>query len=158
MANSDAPIVSEPKKEPAREDLKEVVLSKPVKERLRREVAVAIRNEVFSGPIPHPETLAAYERVYPGAAKIICDDFQTNSEHIRSLNKESFIAHKEEIEKNRAAAERLLWGMLIATVVLALTGHDWVAGILATTSIGTIVGGFLLKRKARSNTSNRPNE
>lgn len=41
----------------------------------------------FSGPLPPPEILEKYDQVYPGAAKIILDAFQSQGEHRQSLER-----------------------------------------------------------------------
>ena len=52
--------------------------------RLRVQETLAIRAKFFSGPLPPPEHLAAYERTMSGAAKSIFQAFETEGEHRRS--------------------------------------------------------------------------
>lgn len=47
----------------------------------------------FSGPLPHPEVLAYYEQVHPGAAKQLFDDFLAESAHRRHLERR--VVHAE---------------------------------------------------------------
>jgi hypothetical protein len=42
---------------------------------------VSITEEHFTGPLPHPETLRAYNEIHPGAAKLILDRFEAQSDH-----------------------------------------------------------------------------
>ena len=52
--------------------------------RLRVQETLAVRSELFSGPLPHPEHLAAYERIMPGAAESIFQAFAAEGEHRRA--------------------------------------------------------------------------
>lgn len=116
-------------------------------EEIARVVAVSeIRHERHSGPMPSPAQLAEYENVLPGTAKIIRDEFQANSAHVRVMESKAVEYTKQDNVDNRKVAERLVWAALGATVLLALTGHDWVAGTVAVSTVGAVVTGFLNKR------------
>lgn len=41
--------------------------------------------KVSSGPVPPPEVLEGYERIVPGSAKLIFDNFEAESTHRRKL-------------------------------------------------------------------------
>lgn len=43
-------------------------------------------------------------------------------------------------------AERLVWGSLLISAGLALTGHDWVAGVIAAATVAAVVTGFISNR------------
>ena len=43
----------------------------------------------FSGPLPHPEILAKYENVFPGAAERIFQMAENQANHRRSMEKDS---------------------------------------------------------------------
>ncbi len=45
------------------------------------------KSEVFCGPVPHPEILERYEKVYPGAAKMIFEEWDGQVHHRQSLEK-----------------------------------------------------------------------
>lgn len=121
---------------------------------VRREVVTAISHESHSGPMPSPSQLDKYEKVLPGTAKVIRDEFQANGQHVRELEKAAIHFSKDDNDKNRKVAERLVWGALIASVVTACTGHETVASVLAVSTVGAVVTGFLLgKRQASSATS-----
>ncbi len=36
------------------------------------------KTEIFSGPVPTPEVIERYEKIYPGAAKIISDKWDSH--------------------------------------------------------------------------------
>lgn len=97
----------------------------------------------YSGPTPPVEVLEGYERVSPGSAKQILDQFIKQSDHRMDL-------------ENQVIASDLSrsWGGLIAGFVIALaflgsgtylvsTGHDWAGGTIATTSLMGLVSVFV---------------
>ncbi|MDO8430449.1 MAG: DUF2335 domain-containing protein [Candidatus Taylorbacteria bacterium] len=45
------------------------------------------RTEVFSGPVPTPEVIERYEKIYPGAAKIIFDKWDLQVKHRQHIEK-----------------------------------------------------------------------
>lgn len=138
-----AEVVSAPKKP---DDIEPELLERI--EKIARVVAVSeIRHELHSGPMPSPMQLAEYEKVLPGTAKIIRDEFQANGTHVRTMESKAVEYTKHDNVDNRKIAERLVWAALGSTVVLALTGHDWVAGTIAVSTVGAVVTGFLNKRR-----------
>lgn len=120
---------------------------------LRQEV----RHEFHSGPIPSGKQLAEYEKVCPGAAQLILNEFQKNGEHMRSMQRDALVAQKSDNDRNRWSALILVLAALIAIVVLALFDQPWVAGLLATTTVGAVITGFLNQR-AKDKASNEPKE
>ena len=45
------------------------------------------KSQMFSGPVPHPEIVERYEKIYPGAAKIIFDEWDGQVKHRQSIEK-----------------------------------------------------------------------
>lgn len=116
-------------------------------EKIEGVVAVSeVLHERHSGPMPSPKQLAEYDKVLPGTAKIIREEFQANGGHVRTMEARAVEYHKHDNVENRKIAERLIWAALAATVLLALAGHDWVAGTIAVSTVGAVVTGFLNKR------------
>lgn len=108
-----------------------------------------IRSEYHSGPMPSPRQLEEYDKVLPGLATEIKDEFLKNGQHVRESERQAIEYTKNDNDKNRRVAERLVWGSLICSVVLALAGHDWVAGILAGTTVVAVITGFLQNRSKK---------
>lgn len=105
-----------------------------------------IESEYHSGPMPSPKQLADYEKILPGLATEIRDEFLRNGRHVREMESKAMEYAKDDNDKNRRVAERLVWVSLTFSVVLALTGHDWVAGVIAASTVGAVITGFLNKR------------
>ncbi len=104
------------------------------------------QRQIFSGPLPHPETLARYNEIVPGSA-----------ERILSMAEEEMrFRHKNEsiITKNvtRTAVMGIIFAfisviMLSSLVFYALLkGFDTVAGSIAVGSIAAVAGVFVFFR------------
>jgi len=106
------------------------------------------KREAFAGPIPAPWMLAEYDQALPGTAELIRSEFLANGAHTRKLEMMTLQFRKEEADKNRKAAQYLVWGALLAAVGLALSGHEAVASTIAVSTVGAVVTGFLHQRKA----------
>lgn len=107
-----------------------------------------VHQETHSGPMPSPKQLLEYESALPGLASEIRDEFLANGKHVRELEKAALEAHKGDNEQNQKVAERLVWGALLAAILLAILGHDWVAGTIAVSTVGAVITGFLKQRAA----------
>lgn len=119
-------------------------------ERVASNVSYAVIREAHAGPMPAPKQLAEYERVLPGLAAEIRDEFLANGSHVRAMEQEALHAVKSDSTQNRKVAERLVWGALIASTILALTGHDGVAATIAVSTVGAVITGFLRRKSAES--------
>lgn len=118
-----------------------------IEEVARLQAVSVVAHESHSGPMPPPKQLAHYEKVLPGTAQIIRDEFQANGAHVRHMEQRALEAQKDDNDQNRHVAERLVWGALISSFILALTGHEWVAGTIAVSTVGAVITGFLHQRK-----------
>lgn len=96
--------------------------------------------EMYSGPIPHPKILEAYQKLYPDAAKKIIENGLEESSHRRTL---------ETARQKRRG--RLAWATLISLVVIILVfivlsfllimnGHKIIGSIFAGTSFLVFIG------------------
>lgn len=110
--------------------------------------------EIHSGPMPSPRQLSEYDNVLPGLAAEIRNEFLANGKHVREMERLALEAHKNDNMQNRKVAERLVWGALAASVLLALLGHDWVAGTIAVSTVGAVITGFLKQKIAASKENN----
>lgn len=99
--------------------------------------------EMYSGPIPHPDILEKYEKLYPGAAKSIIDNGVTESSHRRELEDKT-------IEYTRRDRKRRDWmGFIIGLVIIVVgalliyLGHVVTGTILSGASALGLVGLFV---------------
>jgi uncharacterized membrane protein len=116
----------------------------PLKQQVVKQVVEVA--ESFSGPLAHPEHMAAYEAICPGLADRITKMAETKQ--ARQEDRADFIL------KNEYADRRLgMWLGFAALLVLVgtgtaltLLGHIWVGGGMLTASVlGAGIVPFILK-------------
>jgi uncharacterized membrane protein len=110
---------------------------------VERKVQFAMRTVSYSGPMPPPEHLAQYDKIVPGAARMILDEFQANSRHAREIELKGMAGM---IGRDARAQWMAFVLVLIAFYLiwqLASTGHDKLAIAVATFLVGGIVAAFL---------------
>lgn len=133
-------------------------LLEQIKEEARVQAISVVAHESHSGPMPPPRQLAQYEEVLPGTAKIIRDEFQANGAHVRLVEMRAMELQKDDNDKNRTVAQQLVWGALVASVLLALADQQWVAGTIAVSTVGAVVTGFLNRRSTSSDQASSPSD
>lgn len=113
--------------------------------------------ELFVGPLPHPEILAQYDEVLPGTAERIMTMTESQSAHRMNVEMSvvttanSSVAH----ESNRAYLG-LASGTVIAIILilcgtfLVYNGHDWAGTTLVVATIVGLVGVFVYSTQTRS--------
>lgn len=101
----------------------------------------------FSGPLPHPDILKGYNDVVKDGAERILAMAEKQSHHRISL--EDFAVR----EGFRQSKHGQIYGFIIGLVVLllatylGLNGHDWLAGVFGTSTIGAFLAAFVLGKK-----------
>lgn len=86
---------------------------------------MAVQQKHWQGPLPAPEDLRAFNDIVPGGADRIIQRWEAESQH----------RHRFE--------ERALGGALF----LGYQGHDWLAGTIATTTLGLVMTAFIAGKK-----------
>ena len=112
----------------------------------------------FSGPIPPPSILKAFEEAYPGAAHRILTMAEDEGKHRRELEKVMAQAAVEEMRRDYSEAR---WGQVCALAtsalvticgtVAVLNGHEW-GNLVTISGLGTLVGLFINGRKKAKET------
>lgn len=64
------------------------------------QLGLLVRQETFSGPLPHPAILKAYEEIEPGSAKRIIDMAERAMSHNQEMEAEQV---RSEVASNREA-------------------------------------------------------
>lgn len=107
----------------------------------------AIRQESFSGPIPHPELLQKYDKVQPGFAERIVSMSEKQLDH--RINCETKVVDGAVAESKRGQNYGLTVCILflIATVFLGYLGHDWLAGSIGCGTLVSLVAIFVTGQK-----------
>ncbi|MBY0506102.1 MAG: DUF2335 domain-containing protein [Bryobacteraceae bacterium] len=111
----------------------------------------------YSGPIPDPEMLRAYDRVSPGLAMRLVANAEAEAAHRRSLETAALRAEIE--DRTRTSHERLRGQVCACVITLAalaagaytaLQGHELAGSVLGGIGICPIVTTFILGRQARA--------
>ncbi len=103
----------------------------------------------YSGPLPDPRTLAEFERICPGAAKIILNRFVSQGEHRQQLEN---MALASEI---RNSGRGLVFGLIIGLAAIGgataciLMGHEWGGSLLGAGGFSGLVGVFVYGSRSR---------
>lgn len=123
-----------------------VTLEPEVTRAIRVEIRRAIVSESYSGPMPKPDHMEKYDRIVPGAAKDILEEFKANGLHAR---KTETMAIQGAINNDKRG-QWMAFGLLILGFVLiaylANIGQSVVAGVVAGTLLVAVIAGFLTKK------------
>jgi uncharacterized membrane protein len=105
-------------------------------------------NQIFSGPLPHPQILKGYEEVLPGLADRIMKMAEKQSEHRKEIENTVIITHT----KNRRRG--LIFAFIITIVAIVVGGllvysnHPVGAAVASILPIGSIVGAFIYQKRS----------
>ena len=105
--------------------------------------------KVSSGPIPNPETLAQYEKVYPGLAKTIGAAFEAKYQKRHRLETRTLEADIEAMQLDHPDIKRGQWlGFIICIVglvsgaILVYLGHDTAGAAIGGGSLASLVAAY----------------
>jgi uncharacterized membrane protein len=106
-------------------------------------VMVAVQAHSFRGPMPSPEYLAQYDRIVPGAGRMIVEEFQLNGQHTRQME---CMNARGSLRKDTRA--QCIAGILVLigfglVYKLAEQDHDGVAIAVAVTLLVSVLTAFL---------------
>lgn len=114
----------------------------------KRQVIVH-KEEMFVGPVPHPEIIEKYEKIYPGAAKIIFENWDSQVKHRHGLEKS--VVHTD----NLRSILGVIFGFVVALVTIgggaytALNGLPLFGGGLSLAGLAMIVTAFITSRERK---------
>lgn len=106
------------------------------------------KQTTFSGPIPHPEIFRQYGEVIPGAPERILRVFEEDSRHVRNISMAALNAQKGDNHRSHWMAFTLIFTGLLLTGFLAYIGKDWLAAVIAGTTLAGTIAGFFGGKKA----------
>jgi len=113
-------------------------------------VQVIQRRFSHSGPLPSPETLAAYEKVLPGAAERIVRMAETQSSHRHKMESAVILGNVRAQSLGMWFAFLLALAGILGGLYLALHGHSLTGFGTLFFSLAALVGTFVLgKREQR---------
>jgi len=110
---------------------------------VEQKVQIAMRMESYRGPMPSPEYMAQYDKIVPGCARMIADEFQANSKHSRNMDLLGINGMiRRDTRAQWMAFVLVLFGFGLIWE-LASTGKEKTAIAVATALLGSIVIAFL---------------
>lgn len=104
--------------------------------------------EIAQGPYPPSSMLNEYERIYPGAAKMIFEGADRQAKHRQEIEKKAL-----DYEHKRSTSG-IRWAGFISIVIVVLAGFAvykgaaWVAGVLVALDLAGIVTAFIYGTKS----------
>lgn len=105
----------------------------------------AIQKTAYSGPLPHPDDFAGYEKILPGSAERILAMAEREQES-RICNNGKLLATQK---RGQWMAFLLVFFMILAAVYLAVQGHGGVSIALITSAMVSVASVFIGRRKHR---------
>ena len=120
-----------------------------------------VQHTSFQGPIPHPEILAEYEEILPGAADRILQMAEKESAHRHNLEKHDAEGALELNRRNESlsfysgicgqvVAGAITISAIAGGVICILNGQIWSGGFLGGFPIAAIVYIFIAYRGPKS--------
>lgn len=111
------------------------IIEKLPDERARKVMRAVVSESMYSGPIPPPEFLAGYKSVLPDAPERILKMAENEQRHRHGLEDQIATNHIKQNAKGQIFGFILVALFGVFSLILALKGHDWLAGIFGTTTI-----------------------
>ncbi len=99
----------------------------------------------YQGPLPPPNIMRGYDDICPGAARMILDEFQANSQHIRDMESMSRKQELQFMKRGQIIAFVFgvaLFGIIVWTIAL---GQFLLAGVGVVTALVSVITAFLKK-------------
>lgn len=93
----------------------------------------------YCGPLPRASEMVSYEQTLPGSADRIIKHAETQRDHRIEMEKLDFPEKSCQFRRGQLFSFIIGLAGLGVTTLLALMGHDWVAGVIGTITLGTIL-------------------
>lgn len=107
----------------------------------------AIISAEWSGPVPPPNILEAYDRLVPGSAEKIINNWTAESEHRRQMDRRVIAIEERDRPRSRYLAFIFSIIALVTTIVLGFLGQEIAASIVGGGTLVGVVAAFLSARK-----------
>ena len=122
-----------------------------------REV-VLTKQELFSGPLPHPDILARFDAVVPGAAERIIKMAENQSAHRIEIEKK--VINSDIVNSKRGQIFGFVVAIfgLLSSFVLVLKGYQVVGTLLGGATLVSLVGVFVYGSESRKSERKEKND
>jgi len=108
---------------------------------------VASMQMTFQGPLPPAVELEKYNQIVPGAAERIITMAEKQTAHRMDLEKHAVSEQLRQSARGQLFALIIGVSGIIGAVVVGLIGNAWVAGTIATASLGTLAVSFITGKR-----------
>ncbi len=118
---------------------------------IEQSINAILQQETFSGPIPHPRLLQGYEDIQSGFAERIVRMAEQQQEHRIRCEQKMIDGSISESKRGQWLGFSIAVLFLAVATALALLGHPTLAGIIAGTTLISLVSVFVTNRPSRKN-------
>jgi uncharacterized membrane protein len=94
----------------------------------------------YTGPLPHPEVLARFEEIYPGAAKIIFETFDAQSKHRMKLEERVVLGNVATQSRGQVFGFILAGMVIVGGLLAAVLKSDLRGYALVVVAGATLIG------------------
>ena len=119
---------------------------------------ILTKQELFSGPLPHPDILARFNVVVPGSAEIIIQMAENQSAHRIEIEKKVINSDIGNSKRGQIFGFVVAILGLLSSFVLVLKGYQVVGTILGGATLVSLVGVFVYGSESRKNERKEKNE
>ena len=119
------------------------------------EKVTAVATSTFRGPLPPPDALQRYEQICPGLADRIVALAEREAANRHKLEQENvriaendIVAARGETRHGQNLAFALTIVAFVAAVICAYVGQPWVAGVIAGTTLVSVVSTIMHRNKS----------
>jgi uncharacterized membrane protein len=107
------------------------------------------RKMSYSGPMPDPGMLAAYDRICPGSARQIIRNTLSQSKHRRRLESQVIASDIRQAWYGMWAGAGLSLVALLGGITLVGRGHDWAGAGICGSGIAGLASVFVYGTRSR---------
>lgn len=119
---------------------------------------IRYEQQSFSGPVPHPDHLAGYEKTLPGAADRILIMAEKEQEHRHEMEKDLLKTKRKQHTRGQNIGCGLAIVLAAFASVLGFLGHDWLSGAIFTTTIISVIIVYVLEKRPKMGTTTKPKD
>jgi uncharacterized membrane protein len=115
----------------------------PINPQLQNVVRQVVLQQLYQGPLPHPDMLAKYETLYPGASKLLFDQFQEQGKHRMQLENRVIESNIKNSRLGQWMGFSICMVALLGGVILVCFGIRLEGIIAAVAGLAVLVGVFV---------------
>ncbi|WP_461257283.1 DUF2335 domain-containing protein [Treponema sp. R80B11-R83G3] len=95
------------------------------------------------GPLPPPEEMQKYENIYPGATKLLFDNFVAQTNHRIELEKTVILGDNKRADKAQRNSFIIAMSILVLATILFFLGRNGYATGAVIAAIAPIIIAFI---------------